>query len=45
MQREVETELQKFTKYPPKTNAEKQFHKWLLEWKAKIATSQNKGAA
>ena len=29
----VNDELEKITKRPPRTQAEKNFHAWLLEWK------------
>ena len=36
----VDTELVKLTKRPPRTTAEKEFLKWLLAWKNKLAAVQ-----
>jgi len=39
----VDKELLHLTKRPPRTVAEKEFHKWLLSWKEKLAVIQCKG--
>jgi hypothetical protein len=40
----VDIELVKLTKRPPRTTAEKEFHKWLLSWREKLTTVQKASA-
>jgi hypothetical protein len=37
----VNDELGKLTKRPPRTQAEKNFHAWLLEWKDILDKARN----
>jgi hypothetical protein len=39
----VNKELLALTKRSPRTAAEREFHKWLLSWKEKLAVVQCKG--